>query len=156
MPDKRTNPTGQVNRKNSRVWLSIALGIVVAASALAFVYLRHPRQQKEPDGNQITAVMHLETFVMNTADTDQSAYLRVGIDLGLERRPEKVNAEGSDLPTAQVRDTVVGILTATRAQDVTTPEGKAKLKQELLRALQSRVPTLGIREIYFTEFLIQS
>jgi flagellar basal body-associated protein FliL len=29
------------------------------------------------------------------------------------------------------------------------------LKQELLRALQERVPELGVTEVYFTDFLVQ-
>jgi hypothetical protein len=29
------------------------------------------------------------------------------------------------------------------------------LKEDLLRALQARLPGLGVEEVYFTEFLIQ-
>jgi len=33
--------------------------------------------------------------------------------------------------------------------------GKAILKERLATALRERAPELGVREIYFTEFLVQ-
>jgi flagellar basal body-associated protein FliL len=34
-------------------------------------------------------------------------------------------------------------------------EGKRQLKEELLKALQERVPQLAVEHVYFTEFLVQ-
>jgi flagellar FliL protein len=58
-------------------------------------------------------------------------------------------------PNALVRDTILSILTATKPDDVMTAEGKKQLKQRLLDALQERAPELEVREVYFTEFLMQ-
>ena len=95
--------------------------------------------------------LHLETFVLNLSDPGQRSYLRVGIDLGLSRPLGKAEAP----PLGPVRDTIIGVLGQAKAEDLITAEGKAKLKQDLLRALQNRVPELGVVEVYFTEFLIQ-
>jgi flagellar basal body-associated protein FliL len=35
------------------------------------------------------------------------------------------------------------------------PAGKASLKEELTKALRLHAPELGVREVYFTEFLVQ-
>ena len=56
---------------------------------------------------------------------------------------------------APLRDSIVGVLASSKPGDLLTAEGKAKLKEDLLHALQSRNPQLGVREVYFTEFLIQ-
>lgn len=89
---------------------------------------------------------------MNLADTDQRSYLRVGIDLGLNQEAKR----GEELASvAQVRDTVLSVLAEARVSDLMTASGKTKLKEDLLRALQQRVPQLGVEEVYFTEFLIQ-
>ena len=95
--------------------------------------------------------MHLETFVMNLADTDQRSYLRVGIDLGLHNEPKRSEA----LPVAKVRDTILGVLAVAKVDDLLTSAGKNQLKQDVLHALQTRIPELGVEEVYFTEFLIQ-
>jgi flagellar basal body-associated protein FliL len=96
--------------------------------------------------------LHLETFVLNLADSGQRSYLRVGIDLGLGR--EMGRGENAT-PVGEVRDTILGVLAQARVEDLLTAAGKAKLKEDLLHALQERVPGLEVEEVYFTEFLIQ-
>ncbi len=96
--------------------------------------------------------LHLETFVLNLADPGQRSYLRVGIDLGLSR---ELGRGENALPVGPVRDTILGVLGQSQADELVTAKGKAKLKEDLLHALQQRVPGLGIEEVYFTEFLIQ-
>ena len=56
---------------------------------------------------------------------------------------------------AEARDTILGVLGQWRVEDLQDEKGKAKLKADLLRALQERMPGLGVEEVYFTEFLIQ-
>jgi len=103
-------------------------------------------------GRRVKSSLHLETFVLNLADREQRSYLRVGIDLGLGREMGKgQNAP----PVGQVRDTILGVLAQSRVDELLTAAGKAKLKEDLLRALQERVPGLEVQEVYFTEFLIQ-
>ena len=83
-------------------------------------------------------------------------FLRVGIDLGLERsvagHGEK---EAAALPTARVRDVILQVLSTYHSADLLAPEGKLKLKQELVKSLQAAAPELGVREVYITDFLVQ-
>src|ERR1700690_1542960 len=103
------------------------------------------------EGHAVRSTLHLETFVMNLAAPEQRSYLRVGIDLGLNHEAKR----GEDLPVARVRDSILGVLALARVDDLLTAVGKNKMKQDLLHALQERVPELGVEEVYFTEFLIQ-
>jgi flagellar FliL protein len=105
----------------------------------------------EAGSGQVNGTLHLETFVLNLADRDQRSYLRVGIDLGLSREIPR----GENAPVGQVRDTILGVLAQSRVDDLLTAPGKLKLKQDLLQALQQRIPRLEVEEVYFTEFLIQ-
>jgi flagellar protein FliL len=100
---------------------------------------------------QVVATLHLESFVLNLADSDQRSYLRIGIDLGLGRPLKR----DQPAPIAQVRDAILGVLAESKVDELMTPAGKTKLKENLLRVLKERVPQLGVEEIYFTEFLIQ-
>jgi len=94
---------------------------------------------------RIQSTLHLETFVLNLADPDQRAYLRVGIDLGLNR---EIKSGEPTVPLAQVRDTVLEVLAQAKGDELITAQGKARLKQDLLKALGERVPQLGVEEIY--------
>lgn len=96
------------------------------------------------------STMHLEDFVVNLADEDGRSYLRVGIDLDLE----------GDVPKAKsvvpmVRDSVVMLLSAQKADDVLTNDGKTKLKQGLIKTLNDRMPELKVQKIYFNNFMVQ-
>jgi flagellar basal body-associated protein FliL len=100
----------------------------------------------------VRSTLHLETFVLNLADPNQRAYLRVGVDLGLARELGR----GEDAPpVAQIRDTILGVLTQCKADDLLHEAGRDKLKADILRDVQERVPGQRVQEVYFTELLIQ-
>jgi flagellar FliL protein len=93
---------------------------------------------------------------VNLPDPDGDRFLRVGIDLGLEREPEEhSNSNQTAMSLSRARDAILTILTVSDAQTLMAPTGKVNLKDELTKALRERVPELGVREVYFTEFLIQ-
>jgi flagellar FliL protein len=106
---------------------------------------------------QVKAVLHLEPFVVNLADPEENRFLRVGIDLGLENPPAAKEGKGGEgeVPTARLRDSILAVLSTWHSDALLAPEGKQKLKDELVRALRDRVPELGVREVYFTDFLVQ-
>jgi flagellar protein FliL len=106
---------------------------------------------RESGASRIKATLHLETFVLNLADSDQRSYLRVGIDLGLSKEIK----HGEEPPLAPVRDTILSVLTLAKGDELLTAKGKDALKADLLHALRERLPELGVEEVYFTEFLIQ-
>jgi flagellar FliL protein len=112
---------------------------------------------KSSHAPSVKAVMHLEPFVVNLADSEDNRFLRVGIDLGLGNpRPAKEGKGGEgDVPIARIRDCILAVLTTWHSDALLAPEGKGKLKEELVQALRDRVPELGVKEVYFTDFLVQ-
>lgn len=102
-------------------------------------------------------ILHLDSFVVNLADSEGGRFLRVGIDLGLESPlPTTWGGEkGPGVPTARIRDSILAVLTTWRSDPLLAPDGKQKLKAELVRGLREHVPELGVREVYFTDFLVQ-
>ena len=106
--------------------------------------------------NAVKSLVHLDTFVVNLADGDRSAFLKIGIDLGSGQlgNGEPPIDKGSLLLT-KIRDVILSVLTTCQSADLLAPDGKAKLKQRLLEALRDQTPELPVKEIYFTEFLVQ-
>ncbi len=130
-----------------------ALGVVLLA--LGTWFWSTSREGPEVSASAVRPVkgsLHLETFVLNLADPEQRSYLRVGIDLGLDR---EIGRGENAPPIGEVRDTILGVLAQSRVDELLTAPGKAKLKEDVLHALQQRIPGLGVQEVYFTEFLIQ-
>jgi len=143
-------------------WRPGVLGaaLILPAVALSVWFLHHHSashaSRKAKAEPKVKAVMHLEPFVVNLPDPDGDRFLRVGIDLGLEREPEEhSNSNQTAMSLSRARDAILTILTVSDAQTLMAPTGKVNLKDELTKALRERVPELGVREVYFTEFLIQ-
>ena len=140
-------------RPRRRFGVVLVLLILVLAAVAIWFWTNSSGEAAQAGGeNPVRSTLHLESFVLNAADTEQRAYLRVGIDLGLNQDAKRV-AEAA--PVAQVRDTILGVLGEAKVEDLMTSAGKRKLKEDILRALRERVPQVGVEEVYFTEFLIQ-
>lgn len=145
--------------KKSQFWLFAIVGLVLLSAAVAGVVwaVRPSAANNEAVSDQtpnINSTLHLESFVINLADPEQKAYLRVGIDLGLGREWKGKSGEGGP-PVALVRDTILIVLSAYKPDELLTPAGKSKLKNEIVQSLQQRIPDLGVQEAYFTDFLVQ-
>lgn len=113
------------------------------------------RQNKPADANvtEVKSVLHLESFVVNLQGGDSdTGYLRVGIDLGLGIAAQ---GDGEKDVIAPLRDTILTVLGTQNVGDLLTPAGKAKLKDQILAAIQQRLPDIQCRDVYFTEFLVQ-
>jgi flagellar FliL protein len=134
----------------------LAVALLAAASWFLISKSRAETAEKPPAAPAVKEVMHLESFVVNLADPPGDCFLRLGVDLGLGH-PLKARSEkdAGAVPTAQVRDVVLGVLTTYHSADLLAPSGKVKLKEELVKSLQAAVPELEVREVYFTDFLVQ-
>jgi flagellar basal body-associated protein FliL len=131
--------------------LMIMIPLVILAGVGIWYWSNRGSEGATGGTARMRSTLHLETFVLNLADADQRSYLRVGIELGLNHEATHDEVQ----PVAQARDVILGVLAEAKVSDLTTAEGKKKLKDDVLRALQERVPQLGVEAVYFTEFLIQ-
>jgi chemotaxis protein MotB len=132
--------------KSGRIFGLVLFAIVLAVLGVWWWNAQQSGAQNrnQRENSPVKSALHLETFVVNLADRDQRSYLRLGVDLGLNRELK----HGEEAPVAQVRDTILGILANARAGDLLTAEGKATLKAGLLQALKERVPQLGVEQVY--------
>jgi flagellar protein FliL len=162
--EDRTPESNESSQPRSRL-LPLAtaslLGVVAIGGAVWFISRRSAARasqpgQTQPHEQKAKSVLHLESFTVNLADTEQNAFLRVGIDLGLsEELPDAKGTEKASPFTPRIRDTLLMVLSTWPSNALLAQDGKIKLKQDLLRALQERVPELGVTEVYFTDFLVQ-
>jgi flagellar FliL protein len=109
---------------------------------------------------EIGAVVSMDTFIVNLADPGGNRYLRVTMDLELAGKPADKSAAktaGDELAKRmpQIRDAVLMILSTKRYADISTPEGKTALREEILNAANGLLASIQITRIYFKEFVIQ-
>jgi flagellar FliL protein len=145
--------------EKSRFPLFAAVGFVLLALVVAVIAWIVRGSSGGNDGApsetpNVRSTLHLDTFVINLADPEEKAYLRVGIDLGLSGELKAKSGQAGP-PLAQARDAILTVLSAYKPDELLTPAGKVKLKSEIVQTLQQRIPELGVREAYFTDFLVQ-
>jgi flagellar FliL protein len=152
----------RARKKFPRVILaSVVVFAIVAGGGFAWLSQSHDRANNTVHAGKSAAapkyVVRMEGFTVNLADPEETHFLRVTIELGIDSLPEGADPAkpAQSLPVPRIRDAILSVLTICRADELLTPEGKTRLKQNLLAALNRSVPEMGVREIYFTEFLVQ-
>jgi flagellar FliL protein len=158
-----TSPAAGATVKNSSVPLlvGIALLAVAGGGGSAWFVLERGRTAEASRAAEANSapkyLIHLEGFTVNLADAEETHFLRVTMDLGIDRLPEGADKEkaAAVLPVGRIRDAILSVLTAGKADALLTEEGKVQLKKNLVESLNHNVPEVGVREVYFTEFLVQ-
>jgi len=155
--------SGTTKPKSSFALLvSVALFAVVGGGAASWLLQQRAQQSgavraEVSSGSAPRYLIPLEGFTVNLADPGEPHFLRVTISLGIDRLPDGVEKDKptAAIPVARVRDAILSVLTTCKADELLTSEGKSQLKKNVLSAVQKNVPELGVREVYFTEFLVQ-
>ena len=141
----------------STVALIVVVAGVGAGGGIWFIQGRASTAASTSPEKPAETLVHLEGFTVNLADPEENHFLRVTMDLSVTHLPPALQKDKpySGLPVPRIRDTILSVLTAGKADVLLTSEGKQQLKKDLLAALNRQNPELGVRDIYFTEFLVQ-
>src|SRR6267154_1636714 len=158
--------------------LLIAVVVVVVIATLVVggvvYYLAHTGrlpmqggalQRTEAVAPTTTRAMVLEPLLVNLADAGGSSYLRVALTLRIADVADKKGAKASDEKSkndkgaedavAAVRDTVLTVLGRQTADGLLAADGKEHLKTELKAALAEHNADLKVKDVFFTDFLVQ-
>jgi flagellar FliL protein len=110
----------------------------------------HGPQPPAPSG--MGPVFAMEPFTVNLADQGRPRYLKLVLQAELEATGSVDELEGV---RPKVRDSILMLLSAKTASDVTSVEGKETLRNEIIRRLNSFCTKGKVAEVYFTDFVVQ-
>jgi len=110
------------------------------------------KKHKVSDMAEIGPIYPLDPFVVNLVSSNANRYLKCKIDLELDS-PELQQEIDKKLPA--IRDLIIQILSSKSVEEIQTAKGKQKLKEEIKRKINEILTTGEIRNVYFTEFVIQ-
>jgi flagellar protein FliL len=164
MADEAQAESGEAPKK-SKLMFFIILGVLLIAAVVGgfFYYTKFmatpPPQdgdgETKPEASKAAVVGHMYTlqpFVVNLSDPKGKRYLktRIAIELDNEAQEEKII---KILP--KIRDMVIMLLTSLTFEEVMTPEGKLRIRDELFERFNQTIRPDRLKSIYFTEFVIQ-
>lgn len=138
------------------VLLAGAVGGMFAGKVFGSNKNTDKKETKTPSSetkHDVKATHELSEFIVNLADKDPAHFAKVTIALGLTEAIH--NEEEMKKHEPPIRDAVLELLTAKRYEELLAPEGKAKLKKQILKRVQDIMGEDKVAEIYFTNFAMQ-
>lgn len=150
-------------KKKSKLVLFIIIGVVLALAGGGgfFAYTKflapkpaiveQPEVEKEV-AEAIGEMFTLEPFVVNLSDPKGKRYLKVTITIELEDATIVARAEKAK---PKIQDMVIMLLTSLSFEEVMTPEGKIRVRDELFERINLILRPDRAKNIYFTEFVVQ-
>ncbi len=163
--EKQEQEQGSKGGKKKLISLILIL-LLVAGGGAAYKFLVLDKKKAETKEKQAEKIIEeikatenvgvmfdLGTFVVNLADPDIERYLKVSIVL--ELKDQKVQMEAQKrLP--EIKDAITTLLLTKRSSEIRTPEGIEFLKEEIAKRVNAILPLGGVKNVYFTEFIIQT
>lgn len=147
------------------LWIMIVLVLLSSAGAAAAIYMVMDQrggvtaegEMQQTMERQSPIFMRIEPFTVNLADDRHGSRLlytgvtlRVGNDLTRQILEEHM---------PQVRSRLLMLLSGKQASELTSPEGKEELAQAIISQLNvpltDNQPPLDLREVLFTDFIVQ-
>lgn len=101
------------------------------------------------------AVISLEPFVVNLADTEAPRYLRATINLMVDDKTIVDEVIENATVVSKTRDVILQTLSRKRSSEIIDEEGKDHLRSEILERLEPYYPAPRVVDVMFTEFVIQ-
>lgn len=142
-------------------FIMLGVGIILIGGGGFFAYTKflapkppaeEPKEAAPKEEVVIGQIFALEPFVVNLADPKGKRYLKVKIELELEAA---TSVEKATKVAPKLRDMVIMMLTSLSFEEVMTPEGKIGIRDELLERFNQIMRPDRIKNIYFTEFVVQ-
>jgi flagellar protein FliL len=113
--------------------------------------------KKESEPVKTVEVQHpisfeLGNFLVNLADPGGKRYLKIALQLELsgQRAGDEINRRN-----VEVRDMMLMILSSKEYEQIGSMNGKLSLKKEIITRMNKMLQDGQIKEVYFTEFLVQ-
>ncbi len=98
----------------------------------------------------------LSPLIINLADKDTPATIKIGISLGFSDKALAMSLEKKEPhDLSMIQDVLLTILSSKTAAQILTKEGKEALKKEILAGLNKAFKKKCFYELFFTEFYIQ-
>jgi flagellar protein FliL len=172
MADKDENTEGTETKSKGGIFenKAIVLGLIVIVQAILAIgltqFLIVPKLGVKDAGMDASAVVNedrempemgvlvnLEDIVVTlVSDPRKPRYLRININVEV---PNAMIAEVVSSRLPQLRDLVIMIVSTMTPEQISTPEGKKGLRDEIYRRMDEKMPAGTLMNVYFSDLVVQ-
>ncbi len=112
----------------------------------------NPDDPKVEPPEELGVLYPITPFIVNLVDPSGKRYLKLTLSLELENAELKVEVDNR-LP--QIQDGILVLLSTKSFTDISTLEGKRRLRMEIINRCNAILKTGKIKNVFFSEFVIQ-
>lgn len=148
--------------KMKLIIIALAAVILIAGVAVVMFKMKSAKHSGKPEKKEVVKVeFPLGDFTVNLADESQIRYLKTSIVLEItEEAAEALKGEGGEGEKeagapAPIRDAVIEVLSSHTFNDLLKAEGRTKLKEEIIKAVNERLKKGEALDAFFSEFAMQ-
>jgi flagellar protein FliL len=155
-PTVENKPAEETRGKSPILMISICVVLVIVLGTAGFFaapYIKAKFKKSGPVREEVKATLALEPFLVNLADKEEVRFIKTTFQLGLAEEPAE-EAKNS-VAIASIRDSIISLLSSKTADQILTPEGKDKLREEVRARIRSLAPRMKVLEVYIVDFVVQ-
>ena len=136
------------------IGLIVALAVICSVGGVAVIVKKShsDKSEKTEPRKGHTSLVPLGEMTFTLADPHQLRYLKT--DLVLEVRGSVGKDLENDLKT-RARDAVIAVVSSKHLAELLDPNGKSKLKEQIIEVVNQRVDGIEAVNVYFNEFAMQ-
>jgi flagellar FliL protein len=110
-------------------------------------------EQAKPAGKPgaVGSMRPLDPFLANLADENGARYLKMSLQVEFLGDPPA----SFDARLPQIRDVILTLVTSKTFADIRTPEGKERLREDIIDRINHVLAKEAVKSVYFTEFIVQ-
>lgn len=112
----------------------------------------HGKEGEKGDKGAGGVIKPLETFIVNLADPTRPRYLKITIQLEMDKAETDAEVT-SKMP--QIRDSLIILLSSKTLEEISTAEGKYQMRDEILARINQFMKKGKVVGAYFTDLVVQ-
>jgi len=155
-------PSGGSKKKWFLIGGILITAIAVGAGVFFFMHGRGEGEEgAEGDGEKkheataakkVHSVYPMDPLIVNIHDGGELRYLKVKLEFEINGLDAKAEI---DPFLAPMQDALLVLLSGKQMEEITTTEGKNRLREEIMASVGKIVPPKKITRVYFTDFVVQ-
>jgi flagellar FliL protein len=168
MAEEVTQET-QKKKKKPILMIAVILVVLIVGGAGAFFFLNKGSSNSAKNTQTQSAssesvmndknvhIKNLPSMIINLADTSGDRYLKISLALVMngKEKPKGSESSGDTLEGAAIKNAIITVISTKTSDTLLTLSGKEELKKQLIKAINSALGEDAVRDIYFTDFIIQ-
>lgn len=151
-----TEPAKAEKKKSPLIKIIILVVILVLLGGGGYVgyvkFLKAPPPEAKEAVVEQSVTLEMGNFLVNLADLGGKRYLKVAMQF--EATGQKLNEEVNKR-NVEIRDMIIMLLSSKEYSEIGSASGKLSLKRELVTRMNKMLRDGQVKEVYFTDFLVQ-